>query len=203
LFSTAIKILSLIHGIYYIFLQRVFNIVFPYHILKMKRLIKLQWVTHTHFHSLTAGLAAIIVFVLFFRSDANAQADYATNPVWIKMMDDSTTNYYEAIKAYNEYWKNHVKPAGEEGEMAEGEKDAGERAREAKREMKKDRKRVLSEDDLKKMNENNLMKYQVKRFEQWAREVKPFVQEDGRILSQHERMEIWNKQQEEIKQQQK
>jgi hypothetical protein len=55
------------------------------------------------------------------------------------MMDDTTVNYYEAIKAYNEYWKNHVKPAGEEEEMAEGDKDAKER--EVKREIRKDRKK--------------------------------------------------------------
>ena len=169
----------------------------------MKRQIKLHRENYSRFLRFSVSLACTAVFLLLFIPATRAQTDYATNPVWIKMIDDSTTNYYEAIKAYNEYWKHHVKPAGEEVEMAEGEKDAGERAREVKREIKEDSKRVLSEEDIKKMNENNMMKYHVKRFEQWAREVKPFVQEDGRILTEHERMEIWNRQQEEIKQQQK
>jgi hypothetical protein len=149
----------------------------------------------------------VLCFFVLLHCDAQnqsaAQADYSTNPIWIKMIDDPNVNYYEALKAYNEYWKQHIKPAGEEEEMTPGEKDSQERKLEIKKEIKKDRKNILTEEDLKKQNENNLMKYHVKRFEQWAREMKPFVQEDGRILTDKERIEIWNKQQEEIKQQQK
>ncbi len=136
-------------------------------------------------------------------SDNKFTGAYSDNPLWIKMMDDPKTNYYEAVKAYEEYWKNHIKPAGEEEEMAEGEKSAGERKRESKRDEKKGAKIILTTEELKIKNEEETMKYQVKRFEQWMREVKPFVQEDGRILSDQERMDIWNKQQEEIRNQKK
>jgi hypothetical protein len=43
------------------------------------------------------------------------------------------------------------------------------------------------------------MKYECKRFDNWKREVKKFVQEDGHILSYDQKLEIWNRQQEEIK----
>jgi hypothetical protein len=136
-------------------------------------------------------------------SDNKSIGSISDNPQWIKMMDDPKTNYYEAVKTYEEYWKHHVKPAGEEEEMKEGEKSAGERKRESKRDEKKGAKIILTTEELKIKNEEETMKYQVKRFEQWMREVKPFVQEDGRILTDRERMDIWNKQQEEIKNQKK
>jgi hypothetical protein len=167
----------------------------------MKRPIKSVEEKTSLFHIIIVNLALLTVFLFFSVSHVRAQTDYANNPVWIKMMDDSTTNYYEAQKAFDEYWKHHVKPAGEEEEMAEGEKNSNEREREVRREIKKDWKKTVTEEDLKRQNENVQMKYQVKRFEQWTREVKPFVQEDGRILTSGERMEIWNKQQEEIKKQ--
>ena len=130
-------------------------------------------------------------------------ANDSAAPVWIKMMDDPNVNYYVAVQAYTDYWKQHVKPSGEEEEGAEGGMNFKERERELKKEIKKDKDKKLSEADLKKQNEKVVLKYQVKRFEQWTREVKPFVQENGRILSSQERMEIWNRQQEEIKKQQK
>ena len=136
-------------------------------------------------------------------SDEKNSKDYSNSLLWIKMMDDPKTNYYEALKVYEEYWKHHVKPAGEEEEMKEGEKSAGERKRESKRDEKNGAKIILTTEELKIKNEEETMKYQVKRFEQWMREVKPFVQEDGRILTDRERMEIWNKQQEEIRNQKK
>ncbi len=150
------------------------------------------------------------VLAVLFPLNLNAQdssavkKNYAAEPVWIKMIDDKNVNYYEAMKAYNEYWKYHPKPSGEEEEeMGEKDKSFRERERETKREIKKDSRKQQSAEELKKKSEENLMKYHVKRFEQWAREVKPFVQDDGRILSDKERMEIWKKQQEETKQQQK
>ncbi len=187
-------------NLFYIFVKREY-IRFSYQIPIMKSVFKSDGENYSL--SLKLLLSIVLITVFLFVSKVEAQADYSSNPVWIKMIDDSTANYYVVMKAYNEYWKTHVKPSGEEEEMAEGEKDSKERARETRREIKKDRKKTVTEEDLKKQNENNLIKYHVKRFEQWTRDVKPFVQEDGRILTNHERMEIWNKQQEEMKQQQK
>jgi hypothetical protein len=41
-------------------------------------------------------------------SSDQSTTDYTNYPVWIKMMDDPKTNYYEANKAYDEYWKHHI-----------------------------------------------------------------------------------------------
>jgi hypothetical protein len=63
--------------------------------------------------------------------------------------------------------------------------------------------RKLSKLNAAKRQEYDQLKYQCKRFENWRQEVLPFVQEDGRILTQEERIAIWKQQQEEIKQQKK
>lgn len=148
----------------------------------------------------------VLLCLIHFSHQASGQDQtmnekYAQNPVWIKMMDDPNTNYYEAIKAFDEYWKNRKKPSYEEEEMEEGNLSPAEREKELQREKEKDKNVTLSVEEIKMKNEAAVMKYQVKRFKQWRREVKPFVQEDGRILNDEERMNIWLKQQEEMKKQ--
>ena len=110
-------------------------------------------------------------------------SNWRREAVWIKMIDDPNVNYYEAIRVYNEYWKTHKKPVEQEDDKAEldrsGEKPTARPV--------PTREEKIYEDE---------MTYQIKRFETWVREEKPFVQENGRILSQQERVEIWKKQQE-------
>jgi ribosome-binding ATPase YchF (GTP1/OBG family) len=124
-------------------------------------------------------------------------------PKWVLMMDDPNANYYEALKAYEEYWKTHPMPMEEEEEMEGALPEKGVSEKEMKRE-ERERERELER--RKKLRGADLevaeyLKYQNKRFKNWAREVKPWVQEDGRILTDEERTAIWKKQQEELRQQ--
>lgn len=124
------------------------------------------------------------------------------------MMNDPNTNFYEAVKAYETYWQYHVKPNPESEEMEQAAQPSSEKMtdkekkklesenRDRERERKAESKKKLSEQDLLKLEEIREMTYQCKRFEDWMREVKPFVQNDGRILTAEERMEIYNKQKE-------
>ena len=119
-------------------------------------------------------------------------ADYSKEPVWIKMIDDPNTNYYEAIKAFDMYWKDRIKPIKEEDILNE------------KLNEKEEREYKILEKQLATMtpaekNEYDLMVYQCKRFSNWKRESLPYVQEDGRILTIEERQQIYYKQQEEIR----
>jgi len=157
--------------------------------------------------------------ILFTFSNAKVRAqsvDYKNNPEWIKMIDDPNANYFEAIKAYETYWKYHEKPKNEEEEMeamaemnysekmTEAEKEKIEKEhREREKELKKDQKKTLTKAEMKALAEKQEMTYQCKRFENWIHEVKPFVQEDGRIQSQEERMKIYNEQIEEQRKQNK
>jgi hypothetical protein len=83
--------------------------------------------------------------------------------------------------------------------MIEGENgDFKEHQKEVRKEQKREKDKVFTPEEIKAREEYEQMKYHVKRFERWKKDVLPFVQEDGRILTDEERMEIWKKQQEEI-----
>ena len=113
-------------------------------------------------------------------------------PAWVMMIDNPTTNYYTAEKAYSDYWKTHTKPAQEDDEIGEP----------ANRRERRERERVekrMAKMTTAQRQEFDYIKYQSKRFENWMHEVKPWVQEDGRVLSHAEQVMIWQQQQEEIK----
>ena len=37
--------------------------------------------------------------------------NYHKHPYWIKMITDSTVNYFQAVTAFREFWKDHVEEA--------------------------------------------------------------------------------------------
>ncbi len=124
------------------------------------------------------------------------EADFSSRPVWIEMMNDSTVNYNQAVKAFNLYWKERIKPGEEEERMNEEKKQSREKELEHRRFEKELRKMNAAE-----RNEFDRVNYQYKRFVNWMREMRPFVQPDGRILTAQQRMDIWKQQLAESKRQ--
>jgi len=124
-------------------------------------------------------------------------------PKWVLMMEDPNVNFFEALKEYDAYWLTHKKPSSE-AETFETQALDGKAAEE--RRTEEERKRVerlgppLSGRELEVAE---YLKYQSKRFDKWAIEVKPWVQDNGHILTYEERQALWIKQQEEIRQQEK
>ena len=115
---------------------------------------------------------------------ANAQQkqytekDYARNPVWIDMIEDTSANYFEAEKAYKIYWQHHEKPGGENdviGEHAE-------------------RGKIPSKHKQQKIQQDNKMRMAVKKYEHWHQRMFPYVQKDGRILTPSERLTLFEEQ---------
>jgi hypothetical protein len=165
------------------------------------------------YKSILSFLGIFVLVMIQFSLAQNTSSNEINdknNPIWVSMMDDPNVNYFEAIKAYEAYWKNHQKPKGEEEEMAmmaalTGEKMTKKQLRK-KEKIEKEQKREIEESNSRKyskkeqlvISERENIKYQVKRFENWMLDVKPFVQEDGRILTEQEKQAIWMKQQEEL-----
>ena len=118
--------------------------------------------------------------------------EYSNQPMWIEMMDDSSVNYYEALKAYEQYWQIRIRPQEEEDAINEHG------SRKAEREREKFEKKLAKMTPAERTVFDR-MKYECKRFDNWKREVKKFVQEDGHILSYDQKLEIWNRQQVEMK----
>lgn len=124
----------------------------------------------------------LILFCTISFTALQAQNNYKKNPVWIDMMDNENTNYFEVIKAYELYWTTHEKPENEEGEMMNQE--------EGKKEVKEHADK-LSKRELKELEEYRWLRYQVKRFEHWKEEMLPYVQDDGSILTSDQRIKLW------------
>jgi len=122
---------------------------------------------------------------------------FKKEPIWIEMMNDPKANYYETLKAFREYWKHRVLPKEPfETEGAESfEREVGlisdkESEKEREREEKKRAKQKHKGPDY---------SAEVRAFKGWMQSVKPWVKEDGTIMSEEERQAIINQQQEELR----
>ncbi len=146
----------------------------------------------------------LVTLSLLICVSVKVKAQYTTStesstskPVWIQMMEDENVNYYEAVAAYESYFKTHPMPGEEvEEELMGADKES---QKEYEREMKRENKKIKTDEQRKELVEREQLSYQVKRFRNWMQEVKPFVQENGHILTSSEQYTIWQKQQEEMK----
>lgn len=132
----------------------------------------------------------LLICLLAFSKVSVAQVPQYT-PTWVKMMEDPKTNYYEAVKNFDSFWK------GKEMPMEEAELLNEDISKEDKREHHRAEKN-LSKMSAADRQQYDYLAYQFKRFNNWRHEVKPFVQDDGHILSQEERNKIFEQQQQEI-----
>jgi hypothetical protein len=125
--------------------------------------------------------AVIVIFISIanaWSQDGNKyKVNYSKHPHWIQMMDDPNVNYHEAVKAFNAFWKDRGEPEEEE---AEGER----------KEKRSFLKRIFKSEEKEKA-ENSQYFIHYRRFKQWQRDVEPFVQADGTILSKEEQAQIW------------
>lgn len=141
--------------------------------------------------NLRALLSSLLLLCIFQIAQAQEKktrprSDDKTNLNWISMMQDPLVNYYEAVKAFDTYWEGKIEPEEEEELITEGKITS----------MQADSLRnVRASWTQAQRNEYETIKYQFKRFKDWKRTVFPFVQSNGRILSEQERMEIYQKQQ--------
>ncbi len=103
-------------------------------------------------------------------------------PSWVAMIDNPKVNYFVAVQTFTDYWKGKIKPI-EEMDIKDLEALTAEE--------KAARKNYFANLSLSQRAEFDILQYHYKRFKQWKKDVLPFVQEDGRILSNEERMAIW------------
>jgi hypothetical protein len=121
----------------------------------------------------------------------SGQNNKTTLPTWATMIDDPNVNYNEAVATFDSFWKGKTRPLQEEDEFGGVENEEKERE---------------NEEHKKKLGKNDpaaLYGFEYKRFKNWQREVVNYVQPDGRILSADERIELWKKEQELKKAQEK
>ncbi|MBL7719014.1 MAG: hypothetical protein JNL72_09285 [Flavipsychrobacter sp.] len=118
---------------------------------------------------------------LFFSIQADAQAkkysdkEYAKEPLWVEMLDDTTANFFEVEKAFNIYFQHNEMPSSEHDMIGEH----------AEREKNPSKKKQL------KIEQDSHLRRQVKKYHRWHEKMLPYVQPDGRILTPTERLAIW------------
>lgn len=120
----------------------------------------------------------LLISLSIFQYSIGQQPDYASKPHWIKMMEDSSVNYFEAVKAFNTYWKDRSKPVEEKEIFSNYNQRKITTVRKTEREAKE-------------------YAIEYKKFLNWQRETLPYVQADGRILSREERLRIFEKEKQE------
>jgi len=109
------------------------------------------------------------------QTTAYQESDYTRMTVWISMIKDTAINFFEVEKAFNTYFQHHEKPVGEEEEI-------GDHAAREKNPSKKQQR---------KMQADNHMRMDVKKYERWHDKMLPYVQSDGSILTPSQRLKIW------------
>ncbi len=132
------------------------------------------------------------------QAQTHSKKEYSKKPLWIDMMNDSTANYFETIKAFREFWKGRVLPEEpfENESIDTFEKEVG-----LKEDNESPRERMREKRKREKYNPKNEINYgaQVRAFKGWMHSVKPWVREDGTIISVYEQQKIINQQQQELK----
>ena len=131
-------------------------------------------------------LVLFIVLLSLSIFDGNAQSKnaYAQKPLWVSMMHDSV-NYFEAVKAFETYWKYHQVPNEEDEIIGEHEK---------KEKQNKNESEKQKENENERANESeSQLAFQYKKFKWWQKQVEPWVQSDGKILPLEQRILIEKK----------
>lgn len=118
---------------------------------------------------------------------------YRKDPVWISMMSDSSANYYDILLAYDQYWKKRPEPnVEEEFERKQNKKEGKEEEEED--ESKRSLVGRIFHSEEKDVTESAQYMIEYKRFKSWKKDVLPYVQPDGSILTQEQRLEIYKNQ---------
>lgn len=118
-------------------------------------------------------------------SPAQQHARQSTKaPDWITMMDDPNVNFFVIEKSFNDYWKGKELPV-EEDEILDVKNNS-----ERKRGFLGLFKRKESEE----RKEGQQYAFEYKKYQWWRRQVLPYVQPDGTILSKDQQIRIWQQQ---------
>lgn len=119
---------------------------------------------------------------------------YRKDPLWISMMNDSSANYYDILLAYDQFWKKRPEPNPEEEIERKQNKKEGKEEEEEEEENKRSLVGRLFHSEEKDVAESSQYMIEYKRFKSWKKDVLPYVQPDGSILTQAQRLDIYKNQ---------
>lgn len=112
---------------------------------------------------------------VFAQHSAYSDKDLAKKPLWISMIKDTAVNFFDAEHAYTVYFQHHDMPGGENETIGEHQKSE-------KRPSKKELRRLQDQDN---------MRMEIKKYQRWHDRMLPYVQADGTIMSPAQRLQVW------------
>jgi len=129
-------------------------------------------------------ILTLLLAFLFAGTQAQSLSDkkLQKDPLWIPMINDTTTNYFDAVEAFNQYWSVRPLPKQEEDVLGKGEEYE-------KKEGFLDA--LLTTKNEKRARESQQYSFEYKRFKRWQIMVEPWVKEDGSITTPKEQLLIW------------
>jgi len=136
-----------------------------------------------------------------------SRKEYTNKPMWIQMMNDTSVNYFETVKAFRIYFKR--RPLPKEPNEVEGtdrfeievgleNEEDGATMEDKIRERTKEK--IRQEDlEARRVNRNEpSYSAEVRAFRGWFYSIKPWVKADGRIIGPKERQAIIDNQRREL-----
>ena len=131
----------------------------------------------------------ILIFCLIIQTinsqTANKKLNYYKHPYWIEMMNNPKSNYFETLKAYEQFWQNKKLTNEEDDIIGQTKIEPNKKSFLAKWFKSKEER---EEEEIKKYS------FEIKKFKHWKLKVMPYVQEDGTILDADARLKLWQEQ---------
>lgn len=132
--------------------------------------------------SFIATVFLCLTTTLLMAQKGYSDKEYRKYPYWIKMMEDTTSNYFEVQKSFDLYWLDKEKPKEEDeiiGMAGAEEKDYDNKAGWLKKLFYK--RKSITETE---------MAFSIKKYRHWQLMTEPWVQDDGSILYPSQRKKI-------------
>lgn len=114
-------------------------------------------------------------------------------PGWVKAMDKPNVNYYKACKKFDRYWSKHLPVSCDEEDYERGNKSEVKGELEEELEGRDNRPFYvkLFQSREKAQERSNGLNIERKGFEKWRLEKKPYIKEDGSLMTPEERIAAW------------
>jgi len=164
-------------------------------------------------HRLRLIALNLLLFIFILGNTVSAQgysnSDYKNNPLWIKMMQDTSVNFNETVKAFRLFFLRRALPH-EPGEIEGTDKfeiavgleneEEGASLEEKLKERKKEKKRQLEYAAKSIRLKEPTYNLEVKAFRNWYYQIQPWLRDKGIIIGPKERQLIIDRQKMELKQ---
>lgn len=147
-------------------------------------------------------LVFLITILGIFDACAQVKSDKKQEtPKWVAMMNDPHSNYFETLKEFKKFWQGKPLPEEpfEDKEMDVFEREVGLIDNEEEHELRETLEKKAREQRKNGETSTRVYAEEVRAFKGWMQHIKPWVLEDGTIISLEEQQKLIDQQRAELK----